>query len=243
MNIKPNLTDDNNLNGKLYELMQRTGYNIILANGQRRYGPPPNWTAGEPPSGSEIFIARIPRTFSELDLLPIFEKMGQVYMFRMMLNFSTTNRGFAFLKYTTPAAAERAVHELDNYEVQEVTKDGIRKIKLGVVLSCDRKALIIHPIPVKIPMSDLLALLYSNDIDDSCIFGMKKELFKDNVNYKAIIEFDEHRSAALARRKLLPLRNRWGGHLVIDWYPPEPKQSKSQINQRIVRRFNKVYHG
>ncbi|XP_015789182.1 probable RNA-binding protein 46 [Tetranychus urticae] len=242
MDAKPNLTDDNNLNQRLYELMERTGYNIILANGQRRFGPPPNWMSGEPPRGSEVFIARIPRSFSELDILPIFERMGKVYMLRMMLNFSTTNRGFAFLKYTSPSMAERAVQELNNYEVEEITKEGIRKVKLGVVRSFDRNALSMHPIPVKISLHDVLDLLYGNDIDDSCLVAVKKELLSD-ANYKVIIEFDEHRSAALARRKLLPLRNRWGGHLVIDWYPPEPKQSKATPNNsRIVRRFNKIFH-
>ena len=38
---------------KLVELMNRTGYPISQTNGQRKYGPPPDWK-GPPPKGAEV---------------------------------------------------------------------------------------------------------------------------------------------------------------------------------------------
>ena len=38
---------------KLVELMNRTGYPISQTNGQRKFGPPPDWK-GPPPKGAEV---------------------------------------------------------------------------------------------------------------------------------------------------------------------------------------------
>ena len=38
---------------KLVDLMSRTGYPISQTNGQRKFGPPPDWK-GPPPKGSEV---------------------------------------------------------------------------------------------------------------------------------------------------------------------------------------------
>ena len=42
-------------------LKKRTGYSIVQQNGQRRYGPPPDWEGEAPSRGCEVFVGKIPR--------------------------------------------------------------------------------------------------------------------------------------------------------------------------------------
>jgi len=49
-------------------LVERTGVPLVQENGQRRYGPPPDWPAGKPPParGCEVFVGKIPRDCFEV---------------------------------------------------------------------------------------------------------------------------------------------------------------------------------
>lgn len=60
----------------LLALMERTGYNIMQENGQRKYGPPPDWVGSPPPRGCEIFVGKIPRNCFENELVPAFERVS-----------------------------------------------------------------------------------------------------------------------------------------------------------------------
>lgn len=54
--------------GKIKELLTRTGYNLDVTTGQRKYGgPPPSSVchADTPPSEAEVFIGKIPRDMFE----------------------------------------------------------------------------------------------------------------------------------------------------------------------------------
>ncbi|KAL8187068.1 UNVERIFIED_CONTAM: hypothetical protein K2H54_031720 [Gekko kuhli] len=56
----------------LRTLIQRTGYNLIQENGQRKYGgPPPGWDGPPPERGCEIFIGKLPRDLFEDELIPL----------------------------------------------------------------------------------------------------------------------------------------------------------------------------
>ena len=72
---------------ELLALMDRTGYQMIQENGQRKYGPPPDWIGKPPPRGCEIFVGKIPRNCYENELVPAFEKIGKIYEFRLMMDF------------------------------------------------------------------------------------------------------------------------------------------------------------
>uniref|UniRef100_A0A3B5LR13 RRM domain-containing protein n=1 Tax=Xiphophorus couchianus TaxID=32473 RepID=A0A3B5LR13_9TELE len=85
----------------LLALMEKTGYNMVQENGQRKYGgPPPGWEGPAPPRGCEVFVGKIPRDMFEDELVPLFEKAGKIYEFRLMMEFSGENRGYAFVMYT-----------------------------------------------------------------------------------------------------------------------------------------------
>ena len=80
--------------------------------------PPPEWSGPPPPKGCEVFVGKVPRECCERELVPIFERVGQIFELRLMMNFTGLNRGFLFVRYTTREAAKRAVRELNNYEIR-----------------------------------------------------------------------------------------------------------------------------
>ena len=141
-------------NGDKYEqsspiaqLMERTGYSIVQQNGQRRYGPPPGWT-GQPPSrGCEVFVGKIPRDCFEDELVPVFEKAGELYELRLMMEYNGQNRGYAFVVYENSSAAKECVRTLNNYEIRKGRT-------LGVCMSVDNCRLFVGGIPKKASLSD-----------------------------------------------------------------------------------------
>lgn len=125
----------------LLKLLERTGYQLVQINGQRLYGgPPPNWEGPSPPRGSEIFVGKIPRNCFEDELVPVFEKVGQIYEMRLMMDFSGSNRGFGFVMYLSPEIATLAIETLNNYEIRAGRR-------IGVVRSANNCRLCIGNIP------------------------------------------------------------------------------------------------
>jgi len=96
------------------------GYPVRQENGQRKTGPPPDWpTTRHPPGrGCEVFVGKLPRDCFESELFPLFERCGQIYEMRLMMDFSDFNRGYAFITYTNRGDAKCCVKELNNYEIR-----------------------------------------------------------------------------------------------------------------------------
>lgn len=85
-------------------------------------------------------MGKIPRDMYEDELVPVFERAGRIYEFRLMMEFSGENRGYAFVMYTTREAAQRAIQLLDNYEIRPGKF-------IGVCVSLDNCRLFIGSIP------------------------------------------------------------------------------------------------
>ena len=124
-------------------LMERTGYSIVQLNGQRRYGPPPDWEGEAPSRGCEVFVGKIPRDCFEDELVPVFEKMGKIYELRLMMEYTGLNRGYAFVVYGEVASAKGSVRQLNNYEIRKGRT-------LGVCMSVDNCRLFVGGIPKKV---------------------------------------------------------------------------------------------
>lgn len=133
-------------------LMERTGYSIVQQNGQRRYGPPPDWDSSPPPRGCEIFVGKIPRDCFEDELVPVFEKAGRIYEMRLMMDFNGQNRGYAFVVYGLPAEAKEAARTLNNYEIRKGRT-------LGICMSVDNCRLFVGGIPKKVSCTTILCYL------------------------------------------------------------------------------------
>ncbi|GLH06476.1 Sex-lethal homolog, partial [Gryllus bimaculatus] len=205
------------MNIRLLDLMKKTSYRILQVNGQRRYGgPPPQWSGPPPPKDSEVFVGKIPRNCFEDELVPVFSRVGQIYELRLMMDFSGTNRGYAFVMYTCPEEAEKAVNELNNYEIRPGRNIGVVrstnncKIYIGTLSgTVDRKLikktikyLTEGVVDVKVHVAPVSRKRFNNS---------KKPHF-------VIAEYESHRAAAMARRRLLPARlELWGHEVSVEW--------------------------
>lgn len=106
---------------KIKAILERTGYTLDVTTGQRKYGgPPPDWVGGTPGNGCEVFCGKIPKDMYEDELIPLFEKCGKIWDLRLMMDPMTgTNRGYAFVTFTSRDAACNAVRELNDYEIRK----------------------------------------------------------------------------------------------------------------------------
>ncbi|GFT33620.1 APOBEC1 complementation factor [Trichonephila clavipes] len=209
------------------KLLESTGCEITNENGQRKYGAKDPNSMPIPPKGSEVFVGKLPRDVFEDELVPLFEKVGPIYEMRLMMDFGTNNRGFAFVMYTCPDDAKKAIEELNNYE--------IRKGKfLGVCKSVDNCRLFVGGIPKDKTKDEILeemqkvtdavskVILYSSIADKSKNRGF------------AFVEYENHKAAAMARRKLIPGKiPLWGHNIAVDWAEPEPDVDEETMSKGI----------
>ncbi|XP_077460357.1 RNA-binding protein 47 isoform X6 [Stigmatopora argus] len=199
----------------LMALMERTGYGMVQENGQRKYGPPPGWNSPAPPRGCEIFVGKIPRDVYEDELVPVFESVGRIYEMRLMMDFDGKNRGYAFVMYAEKHEAKRAVRELNNYEVRPGRL-------LGVCSSVDNCRLFIGGIPKTKKREEILEEVskVTEGVLDVIVYASVADKMK-NRGF-AFVEYESHRAAAMARRKLMPGRIQlWGHQIAVDWAEPE----------------------
>ncbi|XP_059803415.1 APOBEC1 complementation factor isoform X2 [Hypanus sabinus] len=200
----------------LRTLIQRTGYSLVQENGQRKYGgPPPGWEGPPPERGCEIFIGKIPRDLYEDELVPVLEKIGKIYELRMMMDFNGNNRGYAFVLFTSRQEAKDAIKQLNNYEIRNGRL-------LGVCASVDNCRLFVGGIPKTKQRDEILAEMkkVTEGVVDVIVYPSAADKSK-NRGF-AFVEYDSHRAAAMARRKLLPGRIQlWGHPIAVDWAEPE----------------------
>ncbi|XP_060555906.1 APOBEC1 complementation factor-like [Ruditapes philippinarum] len=214
----------------LLNLMEKTGYTMIQENGQRKYGgPPPDWDGPQPGRGCEIFVGKIPRDCFEDELVPAFEKIGKIYEFRLMMDFSGSNRGYAFVMYTNKNDAIQAVRLMNNYE--------IRKGRLlGVCPSVDNCRLFVGGIPKNKNKDEIMTEMtkVTDGVTDVIVYPSAMDKSK-NRGF-AFVEYESHRAAAMARRKLIPGRIQlWGHQIAVDWAEPE-----QEVDDDVMSKLKKI---
>lgn len=209
--------------------MRETGIDLVQVNGQRRYGGPPpggcqrlgavlpragrcsdicvpaGWVGSPPPPGSEVYIAKLPRDLYEDKLIPLFQSVGQLYEFRLMLTFSGLNRGFAYAKYSDQHSAGKAIAALNNWEVQEGRT-------ILVCRSFEKCELSVNGLPATLRRGELGALLL--EITEG-LLGLTLHNSPDRKQGKvAMLTYCSHRAAAMAKKALVEgtgrQQGRWG---------------------------------
>ncbi|KAF3698169.1 putative RNA-binding protein 46 RNA-binding motif protein 46 [Channa argus] len=211
----------------LLALIEKTGYNMVQENGQRKYGgPPPDWEGPPPPRGCEVFVGKIPRDMYEDKLVPLFDKAGKIYEFRLMMEFSGENRGYAFVMYTNREAAHRAIQMLDNYEIRPGRF-------IGVCVSLDNCRLFIGSIPKDKRKDEIVEEMkkVTEGVVDVIVYPSSTD--KSRNRGFAFVEYESHKAAAMARRKLIPgTFMLWGHSIQVDWAEPE-KDVDEEVMQRV----------
>ena len=162
--------------------------------------------------GSEVFVGKIPHRIFEPDLVPLFEKIGPIYEMRLMIDFRGLNRGFCFITYMKPEHAARAIKELNGYEIQ-------RGRRIGVVASMNNNRLYIGGIPYSKTEAEVYEEL------DKITEGITKVVLPPSIDSNknnrgfAFVDYETHKAACMARRKLIPNSIRlWGNRDIhVDW--------------------------
>ncbi|XP_018413439.1 PREDICTED: probable RNA-binding protein 46 [Nanorana parkeri] len=215
----------------LLALMERTGYNMVQENGQRKFGgPPPGWEGPAPPRGCEVFVGKIPRDMYEDELVPVFERAGKIYEFRLMMEFSGENRGYAFVMFTNKEDALQSIRMLNNFEIRPGKF-------IGVCVSLDNCRLFIGAIPKEKKKEEILEEMrkVTDGVVDVIVYPSASDKTK-NRGF-AFVEFESHRAAAMARRKLIPgTFQLWGHTIQVDWADPE-----KEIDEETMQRVKVLY--
>ncbi|XP_046405836.1 APOBEC1 complementation factor-like isoform X2 [Ischnura elegans] len=215
---------------RLLSLINSSGYEIVQNNGQRRYGPPPYWKGSPPPKGSEVFVGKLPRDCFEDEIVPFVEQVGKIYEMRLMMDFSGSNRGYAFVMYMNPEDAAKAVKELNNKEIR-------RGRTVGVVKSGNNCRLFVGGIPKTKTKEDVQKAISEivDGVGNVILYCCPNDKTK-NRGF-AFVEFLSHREAAMARRKFLCLSTKiWGKNVAVDWAEPEV-----EVDEQIMSKVKILY--
>lgn len=147
------------------------------------------------------------------------------------MDFSGSNRGYIFVRYTNKEDAKRAVKELNNYEIRP------RK-HLGVCQSVDNCRLWICGYPREHTVEEIRVEL------ERMTEGVKEvELCPSSTNSSLdymFVAYETHRDAALARRRLVPGKVFLFGVEItrVDWAEPESEvdeEAMSKVKSLFVR--------
>ncbi|KAI5633590.1 RNA recognition motif domain-containing protein [Phthorimaea operculella] len=219
---------------KIKQILQRTGYTLDVTTGQRKYGgPPPNWEGGTPGAGCEVFCGKIPKDMYEDELIPLFERCGEIWDLRLMMDPMTgANRGYAFVTFTTRDATQRAVQELNDYEIRKGKK-------IGVTVSFNNHRLFVGNIPKNRDRDDLFEEFtrHAPGLMEVIIYSSPDDK-KKNRGF-CFLEYESHKAASLAKRRLGTGRIKvWGCDIIVDWADPQEEpdeQTMSKVKVLYVR--------
>uniref|UniRef100_A0A3Q3KNZ0 DND microRNA-mediated repression inhibitor 1 n=1 Tax=Mastacembelus armatus TaxID=205130 RepID=A0A3Q3KNZ0_9TELE len=189
--------------------LKTTNTKIIQVNGQRKYGGPPEvWDGPTPGSRCEVFISQIPRDVYEDLLIPLFSSVGPLWEFRLMMNFSGQNRGFAYAKYGSSAVATEAIRLLHGHMLEP-------GFCLSVRRSTEKRHLCIGDLPAATRQEDLLQVL--RRLAD----GVERVSLKagpDIDGVTAIVAFSSHHTAAMAKKMLVEaFKKQFSLNISIKW--------------------------
>lgn len=237
--LTENTLEECQLTMRLLEMLQKTEYELVQENGQRRLTAP-EIVRGEKQrvKGAEIFLGRLPRDCYEDELMPILERVGRLIELRLMLDFSGSTRGYAFALFENSKTARHACAELDGYEI----RPGHR---IGVVKSVDNCRLFFGGVPKNKSKEEFMQELNKilDGITDIYLYPSAQD---KTLNRGFIfVEFKDHRAAAMARRKLIPGRVMlWDHEIAVDWADPEPGDPIDEEVMESVsfKIFSKILH-
>ena len=177
---------------------------------------------------SQIFVGKLPRDMYEDELIPMFEGFGPIYDFRLMIEpVSGLNKGYGFCTYATKEAALKAVREMDKKEVRGGKK-------LGICLSLPNDRLFVGSIP-KSKTKQQIMEEFSNVTEGliDVIVYISPEDKKKNRGF-AFLQYESHKAASLARRRLMSGKIRVFGNVTptVDWADPQ-EEPDDEIMQTV----------
>ncbi|XP_046523950.1 dead end protein homolog 1 isoform X1 [Equus quagga] len=193
---------------------------IAVDDGTPPHPLPPGWVGSPPPAGSEVFIGRLPQDVYEHQLIPLFQRVGRLYEFRLMMTFSGLNRGFAYARYSSRRGAQAAIATLHNHPLRP-------SCPLLVCRSTEKCELSVDGLPPALSRRALLLALQPLGP------GLQEALLLPSPGPAsaqiALLKFSSHRAAAMAKKALVEGQSRLCGEQVaVEWLKPDLKQRLRQ---------------
>ncbi|NWS97174.1 DND1 protein, partial [Mionectes macconnelli] len=196
---------------------KKTGIELVQINGQRRYGgPPPGWVGDPPPAGTEVYIGKLPQDLYEDVLIPLFQSVGKLYEFRLMMTFSGLNRGFAYARYSSQRGARDAIATFNNYQVRQ-------GCAIVVCRSTQKRELSVDGLVTSVSQQELEAMLQraTQGVLNVTLYASPHQ----RQAKLAVLKYSSHQAAALAKKTLMEgnLRLR-GSEIKVEWLHADLKQ-------------------
>ena len=133
--------------------------------------------------------------------------------------------GYAFVVYSKPSEAKECIKTLNNYEIRKGRY-------LGVCISVDNCRLFVGGIPKRAQKDEVITEIskVTEGVVDVIMYPSASDKTK-NRGF-AFIEYECHRSAAMARRKLMSGGIQlWGHQIAVDWAEPEVEPDEEVMSQ------------
>lgn len=154
----------------------------------------PDWSGPTPGSGCEVYISQIPRDVYEDQLIPLFQSVAPLYEFRLIMNFSGQNRGFAYAKYGDFASATAAIRALNHYPLRSGDRIAVRR-------STEKRLLSLSNLPSTMERDELLVVLQriAQGVEEVTLLttGVQER------DVSAIVQYSTHYTASMAKKILI----------------------------------------
>jgi len=166
--------------------------------------------------GCEVYVTRIPRNLQEKDLVEIFSEQGEITDFRLMMEPNGMNRGYAYIRYQNLQDAKKAIKRLNNYEIYP-------NRYLVVTKSVDNRRLWVNGIPKSKSTHEIRKEMERLTIGVTDIILYPSQTDKSKSRGYMFVEYESHKAAAMARRKLSQGSVCMCGQEIgqVDWAEPE----------------------
>ncbi|CAF1277687.1 unnamed protein product, partial [Adineta ricciae] len=213
---------------KLKQILDRTGYKIEITAGQRKYGGPPPDGPERAAQHSEVFIGKLPREIFEDELIPLCEKAGKIWDLRLMIDPAAGfNKGYCFVTFCSPGESTKACELLNGHEIRPG-----KPIKANSSVANLR--LFIGNIPKtksKEEIKDELSKAVEG-VTDVIIYAPADEADKKKNRGFCFVDFDTHKNASAAKRKLANGRARvFNRDIAVDWADPDEDPDEDTMAQ------------
>lgn len=190
--------------------------NTVQING-RRIRTLDKFLGSPPDSDCELYVNRIPRHYAEESIIQAFQRFGQIYEVRFMLDFDKSCRGYCYVRFVDQRAALRAKEVMSHF-ITEPFKT------LKVNFSYDKCRLFIGNIPKEIDYNQIESELRIMFPKIKSILMRNKIDLPENAKNRGFVfvDFFTHEDALEVKKLTTPGRIRkWGRDLRVVWANPE----------------------
>ncbi|KAL2077268.1 hypothetical protein ACEWY4_026772 [Coilia grayii] len=211
----------------------------ILSNAMKsrpcHYAGVVGWSGPTPSTGCEIFLCQLPREVYEDTLIPLCQTVGPLYEFRLMMNFSGQNRGFAYAKYATPSAAREAVRTLHRSTLPCGTS-------LVVRLSTEKHQLVLEGLPDVLERVDLMKVL--GELGEGLV-GLKLKTAMVGPQRQrqttALATYSSHHAASMVKKVQfgVTLTVSWTSSTALPTSPDRPDKRGPPLPRRTSKPTNR----